>query len=382
MSLPSDEEYRSQKAISFSQLHCSPTFHICTMSNSELAPVLDSLTALISRALTDYSTSQPSTLSLPPIDPTIAKSICDSASRSFSAEPMLLDLTGQFFIIGDLHGHLLEFLRILSKFGLPPNTKYLLLGDVVDRGDFSLHTALYVLLLKALFPASFFVIRGNHESPDVNSTHGLLTEVMEIYRSNDLFLAINRAFAAMPLAARVNGDMLCVHAGIGPRLDTLDQIAGVQRPPRAVDIEVQDAVTWSDLSLDGRTARGRGGLFGEALVSDFLDRNRLRLLVRGHSAIRGGIEYRFSEKVVTVFSISRYCDQIPGVAGVLEVCEGRREVAHLLSALPFVRRKQIAPVVPPSARILSLTPGKAAAAGQPPIVAGEFMRKRGRNRNL
>jgi hypothetical protein len=73
----------------------------------------------------------------------------------------------------------------------------------------------------------------------------------------------------------------------------------------------------------------------------------LRLLALGHAVIRDGIEFRFGAKVGTIISISRYCDEWPGLAGVLEVREGKREIAHLPSSLPFIRRKVVESIVAP-----------------------------------
>jgi diadenosine tetraphosphatase ApaH/serine/threonine PP2A family protein phosphatase len=347
-----------------------------------LSSVLDALTHLISTGL-DFPSSPPSVFSPPPIAFSDAKSICGLATAAFASEPTLLDLKGNFFIVGDIHGHILEFLRILRDFGIPPKTRYLLLGDLVDRGEFSVQTVLYVLALKAAFPCQFYVIRGNHESEEICGTHGLLAEIVEVYGNDQLFSEMVRAFGVIPLAARVNSELLCVHGGISPGLETVEQIRGITRPLRPADNAIADALLWSDPTANATAKRvppARGFDFGEDVLGPFLERNKLRLLVRGHEAVKAGIVYGLHGKVVTVFSISNYCDREAGVAGVLEVgLDQREEKAHILPALPWVVRKAVAPVVPPTARVLSTVPVKQAAS-QPPIVMRQFMRSRGRNK--
>jgi diadenosine tetraphosphatase ApaH/serine/threonine PP2A family protein phosphatase len=330
----------------------------------------------------DETAAPSSVLALPSIPLDSATQICARAHAAFSGEPTLLELAGPLYVVGDLHGHFLELLRILRVFGLPPAARYLLLGDTVDRGEFSVHTALCLFALKALHPASLFVVRGNHECEEICRTHGLLAEVVDVYGGDALFGAMVRAFDALPLAARVNGDVLCVHGGVAPELRTLAQIAQIARPLRTAESAAADGLLWSD-PRDGATTRrappGRGCDFGEELLAAFLARNALRLLVRAHEAIRGGVEYRMGGRLATVFSVSNYCDRGAGMAGVLELPRDGAEKAHRLGALPWVLRKAVAP--PPAERKLALStvpPRK--SASQPPIVMHQFMRKPGRGK--
>ncbi|MCJ2670379.1 MAG: metallophosphoesterase, partial [Candidatus Thermoplasmatota archaeon] len=91
-------------------------------------------------------------------------------------EPALVRLHDprQAVIIGDTHGDLRTVISILSKEFLPPEDKpYLVfLGDYVDRGPNQIATLNLISLLKVHFPDRVIMLRGNHESEEMNNIYG------------------------------------------------------------------------------------------------------------------------------------------------------------------------------------------------------------------
>lgn len=165
-----------------------------------------------------------SVLRIPIIPPTIVQKLCESVKKIFESENILLRLKGQMIIVGDLHGHIMDLFRIIKRFGLPPRTRYLFLGDIVDRGEFSLETIIFIYAMKALFPNEIYIIRGNHEFEEVCSLSGFLDDISATYKSKDLFSFFIESFDVMPIAAVINDSILCVHAGIGPNINSINNI--------------------------------------------------------------------------------------------------------------------------------------------------------------
>lgn len=78
-------------------------------------------------------------------------------------EPNLLKLKDPVTVVGDIHGQYYDFIKMLDVGGDPENTKYLFLGDYVDRGSFSVEVVLLVYAVKLNYPKTVFLLRGNHE---------------------------------------------------------------------------------------------------------------------------------------------------------------------------------------------------------------------------
>ena len=93
----------------------------------------------------------------------------------------------------------------------------LFLGDYVDRGDFAIEVLVYLFALKINYPYHVILLRGNHESRAMTEHFTFREEVLDKYdEDSELYDLFMESFDAMPLAANVNGDYLCMHGGISP----------------------------------------------------------------------------------------------------------------------------------------------------------------------
>ena len=87
-------------------------------------------------------------------------------------QPIFLELDSPINICGDIHGQYYDLLRLFDYGGEPPFANYLFLGDYVDRGKNSLETICLLLAYKIKYRENFFILRGNHESENINKIYG------------------------------------------------------------------------------------------------------------------------------------------------------------------------------------------------------------------
>jgi serine/threonine-protein phosphatase PP1 catalytic subunit len=200
--------------------------------------------------------------------------------------------------------------------------KYLFLGDYVDRGEQSIETACLLLAYKLRYPEHLFLLRGNHEVASVNRIYGFYDECKRRY-SVRLWRIFSDCFNWLPVAALVDGRILCVHGGISPHLRSLEQIRDMPRPCDVPDEGLLCDLLWSDPSGQAGWApnddRGVSYTFGADVLAEFLRRNDLDLLCRAHQVVEDGYEFFADRRLVTVFSAPNYCGEFDNDGAVMNV---------------------------------------------------------------
>ena len=132
-------------------------------------------------------------------------------------------------MVGDIHGQYYDLLRSFEWRGYPSETNYVFLGNYVDYGKQSLETICLILAYKIKYPGNFFPLRGNHECAWVNRIHGFYDECNSRYNIT-VWKRFIDVFNCMPVAALIDGKIFCVHGGLSPDLDSMDQIRRIMRP--------------------------------------------------------------------------------------------------------------------------------------------------------
>jgi serine/threonine-protein phosphatase PP1 catalytic subunit len=231
--------------------------------------------------------------------------ICHRARECFLSQPTLLELDAPVKIVGDVHGQYTDLIRMFEMCGFPPSANFLFLGDYVDRGKQSLETILLLLCYKLKYPENFFLLRGNHECANVTRVYGFYDECKR--RCNvKIWKTFIDAFNTLPVAAIVAGKIFCVHGGLSPALDHMDDIRNIARPTDVPDYGLLNDLLWSDpadMEQDwDSNERGVSYCFGKKVITDFLAKHDFDLVCRAHMVVEDGYEF-FSDRVlVTVFS--------------------------------------------------------------------------------
>ncbi|SYZ63758.1 protein_phosphatase_with_EF-Hand_domains_(PPEF) (plasmid) [Leishmania braziliensis MHOM/BR/75/M2904] len=222
-------------------------------------------------------------------------------------------------VVGDLHGQVADLLHILKESGMPSESNhYIFNGDYVDRGACGVEILLILFSLMLACPKYVTLNRGNHECDYMNDEYGFDVEVSTKYDRN-VFRLIQRCFCALPLATLIGGKIFVVHGGLPRRRGvSINDISRIQRF-RQIPIpnysqpeedEIFQDMLWSDPVEDIKgwreSQRGAGVEFGSDVTTEFLQNNKLELVVRSHEDCLSGYEEHHNRKLLTIFSASNY----------------------------------------------------------------------------
>ncbi|KXS19266.1 Metallo-dependent phosphatase [Gonapodya prolifera JEL478] len=253
------------------------------------------------------------------------KMLCETVKELLIEESNVQPVQSPVTVCGDIHGQFWDLMELFRVAGEIPSTRYIFMGDFVDRGYYSLETFTLLMALKARYPDKITLLRGNHESRQITQVYGFYDECQQKYGNANVWKYCCAVFDYLTLAAIVDGRVLCVHGGLSPDVRTLDQIRTVQRCQEIPHEGAFCDLMWSDpddIDTWAVSPRGAGWLFGSQVTAEFNRVNDLTLIARAHQLVQEGYKFMFpSENLVTVWSAPNYCYRCGNVAAVMRVDE-------------------------------------------------------------
>lgn len=269
------------------------------------------------------------------------KELCDKAREILLEESNVQRVDAPVTICGDIHGQFYDIKELFKVGGDCPDTNYLFMGDFVDRGFYSVETFLLLLALKVRYPDRITLIRGNHECRQITQVYGFYDECLRKYGSVNVWSYCTEIFDYLSLSALIDNTIFCVHGGLSPSINTIDQIRLIDRKQEVPHDGAMCDLLWSDPEELGGWAlspRGAGYLFGDDVVSQFNQANKLTLIARAHQLVMEGYKYMFSESLITVWSAPNYCYRCGNVAAVLQLDESLNRNFKVFEAAPSESR--------------------------------------------
>ncbi|KAK6143106.1 hypothetical protein DH2020_023454 [Rehmannia glutinosa] len=254
------------------------------------------------------------------------RGLCEKAKEILMDESNVQPVKSPVTICGDIHGQFHDLAELFRIGGKCPDTNYLFMGDYVDRGYYSVETVTLLVALKVRYPQRITILRGNHESRQITQVYGFYDECLRKYGNANVWKTFTDLFDYFPLTALVESEIFCLHGGLSPSVETLDNIRNFDRVQEVPHEGPMCDLLWSDPDDRcgwGISPRGAGYTFGQDISEQFNHANNLKLIARAHQLVMEGYNWAHEQKVVTIFSAPNYCYRCGNMASILEVDDCR-----------------------------------------------------------
>jgi len=218
----------------------------------------------------------------------------------------------KFIIMGDFHGSLATFVRLLLRFRkmgilnneciLQNNYHLIFLGDIVDRGVYGYEIIMLLYCLLILNPDKVHINRGNHEESKTNSQYGLYKEITTQFSNGyDIYTSINTVMEYQSSAILIkdpndNKYIYLSHGSLPAVPDSgkfklLDSFTDFDNNLQLIIPNIEfpgetHQIRWNDVDNNKTSVFGtRGGhdvMIGEDIIREAQKRN-IKISVRGHN---------------------------------------------------------------------------------------------------
>lgn len=135
--------------------------------------------------------------------------------------------------------------------------------------------------------------------------YGFYDECLRKYGNANVWKSFTDLFDYLPLTALIDNQIFCLHGGLSPSIDTLDNIRALDRIQEVPHEGPMCDLLWSDPDDRcgwGISPRGAGYTFGQDISEAFNHNNGLTLVARAHQLVMEGYNWSQDRNVVTIFS--------------------------------------------------------------------------------
>ena len=204
------------------------------------------------------------------------KDLCDKAREALIEESNVQPIKCPVTVCGDVHGQFYDLMELFRIGGKPPDTNFLFMGDYVDRGYYSVETVSLLLAFKVRYKDRLTILRGNHESRQITQVYGFYDECFRKYGNANVWKMFTDLFDYLPLTAVIENEIFCLHGGLSPSIDSLDNIRALDRIQEVPHEGPMCDLLWSDPDDRcgwGISPRGAGYTFGQDISEQFNSNN-------------------------------------------------------------------------------------------------------------
>ena len=246
------------------------------------------------------------------------------AKEIFKKESNLINVRAPVTICGDIHGQFFDLIELFKIGGDSPSSNYLFLGNYINGGFYSVECISLLLCLKVRYPNRIHLLRGLHESRLISQAYGFYDECLSKYGNSNTWKYFTDLFDYLPLVAIIDSKIFCVHGGLSPSIETLDQINIIDRFKEIPDEgAMYDLVSSDPEERIGWGAFPKGALtylFGSDIVEEFNQTNNLNMIIRGHQLYKEGYFWYHNGKTCSIFSAPNYKHRL-NKAAIMEIDE-------------------------------------------------------------
>ncbi|NXV96656.1 PP2BC phosphatase, partial [Calonectris borealis] len=257
-----------------------------------------------------------------------ALKIINDGAAILRHEKTMIEVEAPITVCGDIHGQFFDLMKLFEVGGSPNNTRYLFLGDYVDRGYFSIECVLYLWSLKINHPKTLFLLRGNHECRHLTEYFTFKQECKyQQWKDLNILMCCDQVWVLIFVCV-----CCCSFHQPCPDFLYVFQLDRFKEPPA---FGPMCDLLWSDPSEDygnektlehfaHNTVRGCSYFYSYPAVCEFLQNNSLLSVIRAHEAQDAGYRmYRKSQttgfpSLITIFSAPNYLDVYNNKAAVLK----------------------------------------------------------------